>query len=91
MAEEEKDLKEEKGKNAIGDKLIAEGCKAFGISKEFVFAGRFDAATNTAIIVTAGGSKVKYWAGDKPAALSQIAVTGINPAAKRKVIAGKAK
>jgi hypothetical protein len=79
-------------KNAIGDKLIAEGCKAFGIEGKNVFTSRYDADTKTAIIVTAGGSKVRFQDGDKPAPLSQIAVTGINPAAaKRKVIAGAKK
>lgn len=79
-------------KNGIGDKLIAEACKAFGIKPQYLFGSRYVAATETAILVTAGGKKVAYKPGDKVAPLDEISVTGINPkAAARKVIAGKEK
>lgn len=88
MAEE----KEKKGKAASGEELIAAACEACGIAPKYVFASRIDAQTGEAVVVTQGGSKVRFKAGDKPAPLSQIAVTGINPEwAKKKVIAGKEK
>lgn len=84
MADEEK--------NGIGDKLIAEGCKAFGIKPEYLFGSRYIAANETVILVTAGGKKVSYKAGQEVAPLDEISVTGINPkAAARKVVAGKEK
>ena len=77
-------------KNTIGDKTIAAGCAAYGIDKKYVISSRYDEAAKTAIIVTAGGSKVRYQEGDKVMPLGEIAITGINPA-KRKVIAGAPK
>lgn len=77
--------------NEIGDKIMALALAAFGIALKYVFASKFYPETGEAVILTNGGSKVRYRAGDKPMPLSEIAVTGINPeAAKRKVIAGKA-
>lgn len=77
-------------KNTTGDKLIEEACKAYGIEAQHVLSSRYDAATKEAIIVTNGGSKVSFKAGDKVEPLGEIAITGINPV-KRKVIAGKEK
>ena len=77
-------------KNTISDKLIEEACKAYGIEAQHVLSSRYDATTKEAIIVTNGGSKVSFKAGDKVEPLGEIAVTGINPKV-RKVIAGKAK
>jgi hypothetical protein len=72
----------------IGDKLIADACKAYGIGPKFVAASRYDDDSQTAIILTNGGSKVRYKDGDKPTPLDEISITGINPA-KRKSITGK--
>jgi hypothetical protein len=80
----------EEEKNTIGDKMIDEACKAYGIDKKFVSNSRYDEASKTAIVVTNGGKKVSYKAGDKVEPLGDIAITGINPA-KRKVIAGAKK
>lgn len=77
-------------KNTIGDKLIAEACEAFGIAQKHVMSSRYDAAAKEAVILTNGGTRVRYKAGDKVEKLDEIAVTGINPKA-RKVIAGAAK
>ena len=78
--------------NEIGDKIVAEAMDAYGIDQKYVFASKFYPETGEMVIVTNGGSKVRFKTGDKPAPLSQIAVTGINPeTAKRKVIAGQAK
>jgi len=72
------------------DGLIAAACKAYGIGAEYLFGSRVDG--DEAVLVTNGGKKVRYKAGDKVEPLGSIAVTGINPAAKkRKVIAGKKK
>lgn len=84
MAEDKKE------QNASGDKLIAEACAAYGIDKKYVFASRYDEKTKETVIVTNGGSRVRFKAGDKVEPLNAIAVTGINPV-KRKVIAGKEK
>lgn len=75
-----------------GDKLMAAALKAYGIAPRYVLASRYDPETGEMVIVTHGGSKVRYREGDHPQPLSSIAVTGINPeAAKRKVIAGAAR
>lgn len=76
-------------KNTIGEKMIAEACKAYGIDKKFVFNSRYDEATETAIVVTHGGKKVSYKAGDKVEPLGQIAVTGINPEKRKPITGGK--
>lgn len=81
---DEKGKTEEKG-NA-GEKLIAEACKAYGIAPKYVLGSRIDPLTGEAVVVTVGGSKVRFKAGAEVAPLSEIAVTGVNPAwAKRKV------
>lgn len=84
--------KEREEKNEIGDNILKQAREAYGIDPKYVFASRFDDATGEAVIVTNGGSKVRFKAGDKVERLDEIAITGVNPkAAKRKVIAGKAK
>ncbi len=81
-----------KTENGIGDNIIDEALKAYGIDKKNVFSSRMDAETGEAVIVTAGGKKVRFKAGDAAARLDEIAITGINPKAKdRKVIAGAPK
>lgn len=84
------DKKDQAVKNTTGDKLIEEACKAYGVEAKHVLSSRYDASAKEAIIVTNGGSKVRYKAGDKVEPLGEIAVTGINPKV-RKVVAGKAK
>lgn len=96
QAEKEKAEAEAKAKaaakgNASGDKLIEEACKAYGIDKKYVLASRVDKETGEAVIVTVGGKKVRYKAGDKVQPLGSIAITGVNPAAKRKPITGAKK
>jgi len=84
--------KEKEEKNEIGDNIMKQARDAYGIDPKHVFADRYDAETSEAVIVTNGGTKVRFKAGDKVEKLDEIAITGINPkAAKRKVIAGKAK
>ena len=80
--------------NEIGDKIeiVAEAIKAYGIDQEYIFASKSYPETGEAVILTHGGSEVRYKRGDTPVPLSETAITGINSEmAKRKVIAGKAK
>ena len=87
---EEKVKEEVKGKSA-GEKLIAAACEEYGIDKKYVFASSYHADTGEAVIVTNGGSKVRFKAGAKVEPMDSIAVTGINPKPKRKPITGPAK
>jgi hypothetical protein len=103
MAEEKGKTKEEleaeakakaeaEAKAKADQALIDEACRAYGIGKDYVFASRVDAATGEVVIVTVGGSKVRFKRGDKPEPLNQIRVTGVNPEAKkRKPITGGGK
>jgi hypothetical protein len=85
-------MAKKKTENEIGDKILAAALKAYGIDEKFVLDSAFNEETGAVVIVTNGGSKVRFKEGDKPRLLSDIAIMGINPAAaKRKVIAGKAK
>jgi hypothetical protein len=85
-------MAKKKTENEIGDKILAAALKAYGIDEKFVLDSAFNEETGEVVIVTNGGSKIRFKEGDKPQPLSDIAITGINPAAaKRKVIAGKAK
>ena len=73
-----------------GKKLFADACEAFGIDAKYLLASKVYG--DEVVLVTNGGKKVRYKSGDKVEPLDEIAVTGINPAAKkRKVIAGKKK
>ena len=73
--------------------LIDAGCKAYGIAPDHVIGTNVDRDTGEAVIVTNGGKKVRFAAGQKDSEpLSEIEITGINPKAKkRKPIAGKAR
>ncbi len=68
--------------------LIAMACDAYGIDEKYVFASgvRQDPRrkTTVAVIVTRGGKKVFYAAGDEVTPLNQIQITGINPNPKSK-------
>lgn len=55
--------------------LIEAACKAYGIAKQYVLASRMDG--NEAVIVTVGGTKVRYKDGDKVTPLDPIRVDGI--------------
>jgi len=72
-------------------KLIEAGCNAYGIGEDNVLKARIE--DGAAVIITNGGSRVKYRRGDekneKFVKLTQIQVTGVNPAPRRKAILGK--
>ena len=85
---EDKVKEEGKGKSA-DEKLIAQACEAYGIEPKYVLGSAVRGGV--AVIVTRGGSKVRFKAGIPVVPLDPIAVTGINPKPKRKPIAGAAK
>ena len=75
-----------------GNELFVDACKAYDIDPKHVLSFKHHTDTGELVILTNGGSKVRFKAGDKVKPLSQIAVTGVNPKwAEKKVIAGKAK
>ena len=86
-------MSEEKGKEegkiaSANDKLLAAACEAYGVAPKYVIGS--SVKDGVATIVTYGGKKVRFKAGDKPEPLDQISVTGVNPAPKRKPITGPA-
>lgn len=66
--------------------LISAGCKAFGIDEKHVFSARVYG--DEVAILTMGGTRVHYRMGDEVQPLTEIQVTGVNPA-KRKPITGE--
>lgn len=57
--------------------LIAAGCQAYGIAPKYVLGSAV--RDGVAVIVTQGGSKVRFAKGDKVEALHPVQVTGIAP------------
>jgi len=88
---QEKILEEhENGLTKAQKALIKEACEAYGIDQQYVLAS--NVRDGVAVVLTHGGSKVRYAKGDKVEPLNQVQVTGVNPAlAKRKPLAGKKK
>jgi hypothetical protein len=76
-----------KGKKLTEKTLLAQGCEAFGIDPRYVFASRLDTETGEMVILTNGGSRIRWAPGMEVEPLSAIAITGINPI-KRKPITG---
>lgn len=70
-AEKEKPLTKEQ------EKLIAEGCKAYGIDRKFLFSSGIDPHTGEAVILTHGGKKIRHKKGDKAKfELTETQITG---------------
>ena len=91
MADEEKKGKE-KATGKETDKLILDACDAYGIAWQHVYASAIDPVTGEAVIVTFGGKKVRFKKGQQVEKLPEIAITGVNPEAKKKKpITGTAK
>lgn len=84
MGEEKKENVQEKQEKA----LMAEACAAYGIAPEYVFSSRV-AADGEVVILTNGGTRVRYRKGDKVEPLGQIAITGVNPAKRKPITGGK--
>jgi hypothetical protein len=59
-------------------KLIEEGCKAYGIDEKYIFSAKIDVRTKEAVLVTAGGAKVRYAKNMAVDALDPVAVDGIS-------------
>jgi len=71
-------------------KLIKEGCTAYGIAEKYLFAAGIDVLTRKAVLVTNGGTKVRYAKGDKVEKLDPVRVDGISRK-KPRYVAGKKK
>ena len=71
------------------EKMIEKALKAYNVPKKHVVMSRVDGGQ--VVFLTAGGAKRRWSEGADVEPLTQIQVTGINPDAKRKVIAGKQK
>jgi len=87
MAEEQT---KEKAADKGGD-LLKKACRAYGIDERHVFSSRYDEAAQCVVVVTAGGTRVRFSEKDQvERKLSDIQVTGINPdLERRKPVAGK--
>jgi len=66
--------------------LVDDACRAYGINKKYILASRFDRATNTITLVTAGGSKISFAKGAKVEKLTSEAVTGISKKPKKVLV-----
>jgi hypothetical protein len=83
-ADEERPLTKEQ------EKLIADGCKAYGIDKKHLFHTRIDRHTGEAVLVTNGGAKVRFAKDGTVKPLPPLRVHGIPPE-KTHVVMGKKK
>jgi len=81
---------EEKPLTKDEQKLIDDGCKAYGIDKEYLLKSRIDPHTKEAILVTHGGAKVRFKKGIEVEILDPVRVDG-KPRKKPRVVAGKKK
>ena len=81
---------EEKPLSKEEQKLIDEGCKAYGIPKEFLFHKRIDREKGQVVLVTHGGKKVRYSKGMEVEPLTQVQVDG-KPTKKPRHVMGKKK
>jgi len=70
-------------------KLIDEGCKAYGIDKKYLFHARVDVRTKEAVLVTAGGKKVRYAKGMKAEPLTKVQIDGVSPKPPRYLMGKK--
>lgn len=81
---------EKKPLSKAEQKLIEEGCEAYGIPAEHLFASGIDPRTKEAILVTNGGKKVRYSKDMKVEPLDPVAVDGV-PRKKPRYLMGKKK
>lgn len=71
------------------EKLIAEGCKAYGINRKFLFSSGIDPHTGEAVLLTAGGAKVRFSKGAEVMPLDQVRVDGVSRKKPRHVMGKK--
>lgn len=84
-------LSSDRDEPQVDEELLAAGLKAYGIERDFLAGAGMDPATGQAVLVTAGGSKVRWPLGDgeQLARLTPVQITGISASARRKPIAGR--
>jgi len=87
-------MTEKKGNgNGAGEKLLAQACKAYGISPEFVYLWNYYPEEKQVVICTDGGAKVRYREGDEKAKdfapLDQIRIDGKVVKKPRRVVGKK--
>jgi len=82
-ADEERPLTKEQ------EKLIEEGCKAYGIGKKYLLKARIDPHTKEAVLITHGGAKVRFGKGMDAAALDPVRVDGVSRKKPRHLIGKK--
>ena len=73
----------------VDEELLAAGLSAYGIEREHLAGAGMDPATGQVVMVTAGGSKVRWPLAGKPAQLTAVQITGVSPRAARKPVAGR--
>lgn len=71
------------------EKLIEEGCKAYGIDPQYLFASGIDPHTGAAVLVTNGGAKVRFSKDEKVVPLDPVRVDGISRKKPRHVMGKK--
>ena len=93
MGEEEKNggARTKEPKAAKATDLVAEARAAYGIAPEFIIgsAVRDEDGVKTAVIVTAGGKKVSYTAGQKMEKLEPVEIDGVVRKKMKAVTGGK--
>lgn len=81
----------EKEKITAGEELLAAACKAYGIGAKHVFSSNYYPEAGEVVIVTAGGTRVRFKKGDKVEALEPIRVDGVIRKKMRPVTGSKKK
>jgi len=71
--------------------LIEAACAAYGITAQHLLGSNIDRSSGEAVLVTNGGAKVRYQAGQTVTKLPEIRITGINPNPKRRQLTGARK
>ena len=71
------------------EKLIAEGCKAYGIDRKLLFSSGIDPHTGEAVLLTDGGAKVRFGKGAKVVPLDRVRVDGVSRKKPRHVMGKK--
>ena len=71
------------------EKLITDGCKAYGIDRKFLFSSGIDPHTGDAILLTNGGMKVRFSKDAEVAPLSPVQVDGVSRKKPRHVMGKK--
>jgi hypothetical protein len=84
-----KAVEEKKPLTKDQQKLIEDGCKAYGIDARYLDHARIDPRTKEAVLVTVGGKKVRYARDMEVEKLDPVAVDGISRKKPRHVMGKK--